>query len=83
MDVRRKKLLFQSEHCGIRENDFLLGQFAERRLASLSDEQLDRYELLLKESDNDIYDWITGRVPVPERLDHDVMAALISFAKEF
>ena len=83
MDVRRKKLLFQSEHCGIRENDFLLGRFAERRLSSLSDEQLDRYELLLKESDNDIYNWVTGRVPVPERHDHDVMAALILFAKEF
>ena len=82
MDVRRKKLLFQSEHCGIRENDILLGQFAKRHLSSLSDEQLDRYELLLRENDNDIYDWITGRVPVPKRLDHEVMAALVSFAKE-
>ncbi len=82
MDARRKKLLFQSRHCGMKENDILLGRFAEARIAELSEAQLDRFEALLAESDNDLYDWITGRAPVPDRVDHDVMAALISFAHE-
>ena len=79
MDVRRKKLIFQSQHCGIKENDILLGQFAADHIEELSDQQLDLFEALLAENDHDIYGWITGRETLPPRIDHDVMAALIKF----
>ena len=82
MDARRKKLLFQSQHCGMKENDILLGRFAEHRLDGFTDSQLDRFEALLEENDIDLFNWIIGKQSVPGRLDHDVMNALIKFADE-
>ena len=79
MDPRRKKLLFQSQHCGIKENDFLLGRYAVEVMDSLSEDDLDAFDALLLESDNDIYNWITEREPLPAHLDNAFMAALIAF----
>lgn len=62
---RIKKLLFQSRHRGMREADFLIGGFAERHLASLSDAEIDAFERLLDEPDPDVVDWILDRTPAP------------------
>jgi antitoxin CptB len=77
--VRRKRLRFRSWHRGTREMDLLLGGFADRHLADMDCEQLDRYEQLLLESDPDLYAWMTGKIAPPESLDHDVMALLKNF----
>ena len=79
MDARRKKLIFQSQHCGIKENDILLGQFAANHIEEFSDQQLDLFEALLAENDHDIYGWITGQQKLAPHVDHDVMVALITF----
>ncbi len=78
-DVRRKRLLYRSRRRGMREADHLLGCFAERTLDGFTDEQLDRYERLLENTDPDMLDWITGRTPVPDAFDNDVMALLKNF----
>jgi antitoxin CptB len=74
--VRRKRLLYQSRYRGCLESDLLFGSFAARHLAALSRLQLDRYEALLEESDHDLFAWISGQQPVPERHDHDVFRLL-------
>jgi antitoxin CptB len=79
LDARRKRLLFQSRHRGMQENDLLLGGFAERHLAELDDTQLDRFEALLDEGDNDLFNWISGKEPVPATFDDDVMGLLKAF----
>ncbi len=79
LDPRRKRLLFRSAHMGTKETDRMLGGFAERHLASLSEDQLDRFEHLLEAPDGDLFDWITGRVPPPPAYNHDVMTLLIDF----
>ena len=76
LDTRRKRLLFRSWHRGTREADLLLGGFAERHLAQLSEAQLDRYERLLENSDPELYAWLIGRAPLPAEHDHDVMELL-------
>jgi antitoxin CptB len=81
MDTLRKRVLFRSQRCGMRENDVLLGRFAAARIDRLSKPQLLAFEALLAENDNDIYDWISGRVPVPERHDNDLVAALRAFCR--
>ncbi len=81
LDVRRKRLLYRSRHRGMQENDLLLGRFAERHLADLDDQQLMRFDALLDESDTDLFDWISGRVALPEALDHDVMKLIQKFNK--
>lgn len=80
MDDRRKRLLYRSRHRGMQETDLLLGGFAERHLADLNDGQLARFATLLDESDNDLFNWITGKEPPPPAFDHDVMALLKRFA---
>jgi len=66
---------------GSNENDILFGGFAAKYLTSLSPEQLDRFEALLAETDNDLFNWVTAREPVPERLDHDVMRMIQAFVQ--
>jgi len=71
--IRRKRLRFRSWHRGTRELDLLLGRFADRHMASLTSQQLDRYEALIDEPDPDIYSWISGRESPPTAHDNDVL----------
>ena len=57
----------------MKENDILLGRFADAHIDDLSDEQLDRYETLMEQNDIDLMNWIVGKTPVPKSFDHDVM----------
>ena len=78
-DTQRKRLIYQSAHRGTKESDLLLGAFAAAHLSGFSTAQLARYEALLDESDNDLFDWIAGRrAPPPEKMS-DVLRLLLSF----
>jgi antitoxin CptB len=79
LDARRKRLLYQSRHRGMQETDFLLGGFAEKFLPTLDGALLDRFEALLDEGDNDLFNWISGKEPVPDRFDDDLMGMLKEF----
>ncbi|MCH7958304.1 MAG: succinate dehydrogenase assembly factor 2 [Proteobacteria bacterium] len=79
MDPRRKRLLFRCQHCGMKENDILLGRFAGRHMADLDDADVERLEAILEAGDNDLYDWITGKAPVPAAHDHALMTRLREF----
>lgn len=79
LEIRRKRLLFQSWHRGTRETDLLLGSFAEKHLAQLSVAQLDSYEALLNENDADIFDWIVRRNEPPASVRSDVLDMLLAF----
>jgi len=78
-DPRRKKLYFRMHHCGIRENDLILGGFAEKRLAGLNDDRLGQLEKLLDENDHDIYLWLNGARTVPDHVMTDVFQDLMAF----
>lgn len=78
-DVRMKRLRFRSWHRGTREMDLVLGRFADRHLAELSEAQLGHYEALLEAADPDLYNWIAGQLPVPKRFDTDVMTLIKNF----
>lgn len=77
--IRRKRLLLRSRYRGFLESDLVFGRFAEANLASFDDAQLGRYEALLEEADHDLFAWLSGRAPVPERHDNDVFAMLRRF----
>jgi antitoxin CptB len=79
MDIARKRLLFRARHMGTNENDIFFGGFAERHLAELTEQQLERFQALLDVNDPDLFLWVTGAKPVPAPYDHDVMAMLQSF----
>ncbi|MBS8228794.1 succinate dehydrogenase assembly factor 2 [Vannielia litorea] len=46
--------------------DLLLGGFADSEMAGLSDEDLDAFEALMEEADQDLLRWVTGLAPAPE-----------------
>lgn len=64
-DTRLKRLAMRSMRRGIKEMDILLTRFAEQHLAAMPAEELDLYDRLLEENDQDLYAWITGQQPAP------------------
>ena len=81
LDNRRRRALFRSQHRGMKETDVLLGRYAEHHLATMSDDVLDRFEVLLEESDNDLLAWIMGRDPVPDDADGELIELIQNFNK--
>ena len=75
-DIRLKRLHMRSMRRGIREMDLILSTYAQENLAAMSPHQLDRYETLLDENDQDLYQWVTGRVAAPEQ--HAVLIDAVS-----
>ena len=75
----RRRLLFQSKHRGVKELDLILGRFAEAHLAGFRMAELLQFAVLLEEPDPDIYDWLVGRVPLPDRLQNPVTQRLLDF----
>lgn len=56
---RLRRLRMRSWRRGTKEMDLILGAFADARLATFGPEELDRYEALLEENDQDLYLWIS------------------------
>src|SRR5690349_8578241 len=83
LETRRKRLLYRSIYRGNKENDILLGQFARAHIAEFSAAELDQYERLLATGDNDIFDWVTGKVAVPPDMDTMVVRKLLAFRVRF
>lgn len=82
ISIMRKRLIFRSWHRGTREVDLLLGKFADAHIPSMDAEALVHYDRFLKNSDPDIYNWITGQEPVPPAEDNAVVQQLVGFYAE-
>ncbi|MBM3559764.1 MAG: succinate dehydrogenase assembly factor 2 [Alphaproteobacteria bacterium] len=81
-DPRRRRLYYRCLYTGIKETDILLGQFARAHLADLPEGELAMLERLIENGDADLYDWISGRAPVPAAWDGPLMARLRAFRVE-
>lgn len=82
MDDRRKKLKFRAWRRGFREIDLILGNFADRHLATLPEAQVDEFERLLDAPDQDVYAWITDQAPAPTDYDTPILALIRAFRPE-
>lgn len=60
--------------------DLILGGFADKQAATLTEHDLTAFEALLEAPDQDVYDWILGRSPTPEGYDTPFFARLRAFA---
>ena len=83
METRKKRirrLIYQSSYTGTRETDLLLGQFANRYLMKLKDEQLDDYEDLLAQGDQNILAWVRGDLQIPANLNGTVFSLIKNFS---
>ncbi|MDX1949428.1 MAG: succinate dehydrogenase assembly factor 2 [Rickettsiales bacterium] len=78
-ETKIKKLLYQSWYRGCKETDKILGVFARENLHNLSDAEIEEFEAILKENDVDIYNWLTGKQPVPlEIKNNSIFSKLLS-----
>lgn len=64
--ARRRRVRFRAWHRGIKENDLILGTFADAHISELTVSDLDAFEALMEEPDQDVYHWICQTKPVPE-----------------
>ncbi|MBA5803027.1 succinate dehydrogenase assembly factor 2 [Rhizobium changzhiense] len=83
LDPRRRRILFRCWHRGIREMDLVFGQFAEAEVARLSEAELDEFETIMEEEDNDLVRWIMGTWPVPERFQTPMFARIAAYKPDF
>lgn len=51
---------------GIKEMDLILSAFSAAHLARLDEEELELYDQLLSENDQDLYQWVSGQTEAPE-----------------
>jgi antitoxin CptB len=79
LSARHRRILFRSWHRGMREVDLLLGRFANAEIGSLSESELDDYELLLEAVDRDIFSWLTGEADPPSAYDTLVLRKIRDF----
>lgn len=63
---RLKRLKYRANHRGIKEMDIVIGRFANEKLDSLSDENIDLFEQLMAEHDRDLIIWFTGEQEFPD-----------------
>ena len=62
LEIKRKRLKMRSMRRGIKEMDLILKNFADLNLNSMSELELEKFENLLLENDQDLYQWSTGQV---------------------
>ncbi len=79
---RIKRMLYQSNHRGIKELDIILGNFTStfvnvngtevNNIKTLTENELDDYEDLCTNSEWDIYAWLTKELTPPEHFKNIV-----------
>jgi len=62
-------LLYRATHRGTYENDILFGGFVRRHIATFDQAELAALEALLDVPENEMADWLTGRLPIPEEAE--------------
>lgn len=62
---RLKRMKMRSMRRGIKEMDIILSHFANTRLDAMNEAELDHYDALLEENDQDLYQWVSGQAAGP------------------
>jgi antitoxin CptB len=79
LSPRRRRARFRAWHRGMREMDLLLGPFADAKIATLSEAELDDLEALMEAPDGDLFNWLSGAAPTPEACDTPMLRAILHF----
>ncbi|MDP3194857.1 succinate dehydrogenase assembly factor 2 [Tabrizicola sp.] len=79
-EARLKRMAMRSWRRGTKEMDLVLGPFADAHLAGLSEAELETYDTLLEENDQDLMAWILGQSAPPPLLS-GLLARITAFAE--
>jgi antitoxin CptB len=80
LEARLKRMQMRSWRRGIKEMDLILGPFSEANLAQMSTAELDLYDQLLTENDQELYPWVSGAAPTPPEY-LDLITTISAFAR--
>ena len=61
--------MYRATHRGTYENDILLGGYVRRHLDAMHESELAALEAVLELPENDLADWLTGRMPIPDEVE--------------
>jgi antitoxin CptB len=81
-DARLRKLKLRAWRRGFREADLILGPFADKHVSEFTPTELDWFEILLDQPDQDVYAWIVGTLPTPADFDGEIMNRIKAFRFE-
>lgn len=65
-EIALKRLKIRSWRRGTKEMDLILGKFSDANLRILSQSDLEVYDKMLDENDNDLYNWCSKKMDAPE-----------------
>lgn len=64
-DARLKRLKIRAWRRGIKEMDLILGPYADENLWTMTEAEVMEFDALLKENDQDLYQWVSGQATPP------------------
>lgn len=74
-------MIYRSKQRGWLEADILMGSWATLYVPTLTNDEMDEYEEILKEETIDVFNYISGKDPLPDHLkDSKVMKRLMDYA---
>ena len=80
LDASRSEALWKSRNRDWMEMNFLLSNFVEKHLDGFDDEQVKLLMQVLRQSDSELYAWLSGRSPIPRQmLENHVMVSLLRY----
>lgn len=82
LQLLKKRLLYQSQHRGIKEMDLLLGAFAEKFIRTMEEKELKQFEALLSFSDPILYSWFFEKAMVLEDDLHFLVQKITKFRQD-
>lgn len=80
MQERLKRMKMRSWRRGTKEMDLVLGPYADAHLEAMTAEELDAFEAILAEQDQDLMAWVLGHKVAPE-VHLPLIARLLAFAE--
>lgn len=74
-----KKLIYQSNYRGSRENDKLLSLFAKKHLTQYDSKQLHIFQDFIQENEQDIFHWLNQKAKLPLKYQVAIINHLFQF----
>lgn len=68
VEVKRRRLYYQSQYRGMVEMDLILGHFARCRLSNLDAALVNEYDTILKQYDSDLFNWLVMGQRAPDEV---------------
>ena len=78
LETYKKKIIYKATHRGSKEMDILLGNFINKYVELFNKNELQQFDLILDNDDDDIYRWILSKNDIPNKYQNRVFSLLLN-----